>query len=542
MIGDNCNKTIDCGACTGTDVCDTGVCVGGPDCVPLTCQPASGGLYCGMIGNGCGKVMDCGACGAGQQCSTGVCVAQGCVPLTCNFMGGQYCGTIGDGCGGTLTCGTCANGGACGGGGLAGVCGGPPGCKPVTCNPATGGQYCGRIGDGCGGALDCGTCPGGMACGGGGVPGACPGAPTTTCVNLQCNIPKCTGTATTSISGTVYDPAGKTPLYNAVVYVPNGTLDAIPEGASCDKCSAHLSGSPIATALSDTNGHFSLTGVPAGASIPLVIQVGKWRRQVTLPTVTACVDNPITDVNMTRLPRTQAEGHIPRMALTTGGSDALECFLRKIGIADSEFTVDSGAGRVNLYVGGDQGVANPGGQGANAFSAALGGAAFPAASTLWGSTDKMLGYDIMLFSCEGGQYGSSKMPYAANVKKYIDSGGRLFNSHLHFWWLAHGPAPLPTTAAYGLGANLTSTPKNPFTTTVDQTFPKGMALAQWLVNVGASTTLGQLPMYSTSQLIATSVNAPTQRWIYYPTVNAVDYLSFNTPVEATADNQCGRDP
>ena len=142
------------------------------------------------------------------------------------------------------------------------------------------------------------------------------------------------------------------PLYNVNVYVPNAPLDPIPEGASCDRCSAQLSGKPIATALTDANGRFVLENVPVVANLPIVIQVGKWRREITLASVTACVDNPITDANLTRLPRTKAEGHIPKMALTTGGSDALECLLRKIGIADAEFTTDTGNGRVHLYIGG----------------------------------------------------------------------------------------------------------------------------------------------------------------------------------------------
>jgi hypothetical protein len=120
----------------------------------------------------------------------------------------------------------------------------------------------------------------------------------------QCDIATCTGTVRTSVSGTVYDPAGINPIYNAIVYIPNAPLDPIPTGASCDQCSVSASGSPIASALTDTAGNFRLEGVPTGTNVPLVIQVGKWRREIFIPTVTSCVDNPITDREQTRLPRT----------------------------------------------------------------------------------------------------------------------------------------------------------------------------------------------------------------------------------------------
>ncbi|MES1204504.1 MAG: carboxypeptidase-like regulatory domain-containing protein [Pseudomonadota bacterium] len=542
VIGNGCSSTLDCGACPGTQVCEDHQCVSGPDCTPLACQVATG-KYCGMVGDGCGRAMACGGCDATQACSaSGLCVASaGCVPLTCNQGASRFCGVVGDGCGGMLNCGACTAPATCGGLGVPGVCG-DPNCKKITCTVAGGGQYCGKIGDGCGGTLDCSApCPMGLACGApaagsaAGVPNVCPGTGNAgACTGIACNVPKCTGTATTSISGTVYDPAGKLPLYNATVYVPNAPLEALPEGVSCDKCSAKLSGSPIATALSDATGKFTLTGVPAGSNIPLVIQVGKWRRQVMVPTVAPCVNTAITDANMTRLPRMKSEGNMPKIALTTGGSDAVECFLRKVGIADSEFTTDTGTGRVNLFVGGEPAAAGDG-KGAASFSPALGGATFPTATTLWGSPTKLLTYDILIMSCEGSQYPNVKLPYINNVKRYADSGGRIFNGHLHFYWLRNGPAPWPMTADY-IGVDPVD-PPSPSNGEVDTTFPKGMALADWLVNVGGSATRGQIQLYGARHSV-NAVRAPTQKWISIGT--STEYLTFNTPVESPADAQCGR--
>ena len=48
-------------------------------------------------------------------------------------------------------------------------------------------------------------------------------------------------------------------------------------------------------------------------NVPIVFQVGKWRREVTIPTVAACTDTPLTDANLTRLPRTKTEGTSPRL-------------------------------------------------------------------------------------------------------------------------------------------------------------------------------------------------------------------------------------
>src|SRR5439155_272785 len=100
------------------------------------------------------------------------------------------------------------------------------------------------------------------------------------CVNLECQKVSCPNGGTTSVSGTVYDPSGTLPLYNVMVYVPNAPLDPMKHGPSC---TCDVSGKPIASALTDTKGQFVLKDVPVGSDIPVVIQVGKWRRQITVP-------------------------------------------------------------------------------------------------------------------------------------------------------------------------------------------------------------------------------------------------------------------
>jgi hypothetical protein len=360
-----------------------------------------------------------------------------------------------------------------------------------------------------------------------------------TCTQGSCVGQPCAAGGKTTVSGTVYDPAGKVPLYNVVVYVPNAALDPVPEGASCDRCGATLSGKPIASALTDETGHFTIENVPTGADVPLVIQVGKWRREITVPAVASCTDTPLTDTNLTRLPRNQTEGHIPKIALTTGSADALECLLRKIGIQDSEFTPETGTGRVNLFAGAG---------GTNRYAATLnGGANLTSVQPWWDSVANLMGYDIVLHSCEGTENPTNKSQAARQAfLQYTSAGGRAFLSHWHNYWLEQGPAPLPTVATFDHQDDLPS----PFTATLDTSFPKGQAMSTWLVNVGGSTTAGQLSILAGQHTVNAVNPALSQRWIYSDANAAasqqtlhnpsVQYLTFNTPADAPADQQCGR--
>jgi hypothetical protein len=341
-------------------------------------------------------------------------------------------------------------------------------------------------------------------------------------------VPPCSGGGTTSLSGTVYDPAGKVPLYNVIVYVPNAPVDPIVNGATCDRCGA-ISGSPIASAITDAKGQFVLKDVPVTGNVPLVIQVGKWRRQITIPMVNSCADTALTDANLTRLPRSAAEGDLPKMALATGEADALECLLRKIGVADSEFTPESGAGHVNFF---------SGYKGTAKYKSSMNaGAAFGAAATFWGDVNNLKKYDVVLLSCEGTENPSNKPAAALQaMQDYLNSGGRVFASHWHNYWLEKGPQPFPTVATFNHQPDLA----NPFTADIDTSFPKGQALADWLVNVGGKSPKGKISINAAQHTVDAVNTMVGQRWIYSTVPTSVQYLTANTPMNVPEDKQCGR--
>ena len=381
---------------------------------------------------------------------------------------------------------------------------------------------------------------------------SCPqeGGPKPGCVGLECKQLPCDGTAKTTVSGTVFDPAGKVPVYNATVYVPNTPLADLAEGNSgCDRCDAKVSGTPIAITATDTSGHFTLENVPIDEKVPLVIQIGKWRRKIEIPAVGKCVDTPL-DAALTRLPRNRGEGNIPRIALTTGGADPLQCLLRKIGLDDAEFGVAGSASRVHLYAGGGftQGTPRPA---ASKFGASLNsGAAFGSAETFWSDAAKLKAYDVVLLSCEGDENEATK-PAATKqaLYDYAKGGGRVFASHYHEVWLRKSPEPLVSGIATWADPEKPppAVPADPATTAVNAeisaSFPKAVAMKDWLTKQNALSS-GKLPIFDARHNVD-AVGTNGLDWISAVNPNAsngpaVQYLTFNTPVGAAADAVCGR--
>jgi len=365
------------------------------------------------------------------------------------------------------------------------------------------------------------------------------------CEGLACSIIDCNarGLPSTTVSGTVFAPNGTLPLDGVTVYVPVADPGPLPPGVQCGSCANAVPGGSYAQAISDEAGHFTLLDVPATTNVPIVIQVGKWRRRLTLPSVPACQDTALPAAS-TALPRNQTEGDLPQIAITTGDADALDCLVRKLGIDDAEITTDAQGGRVHLYVG----------NGAKQFAPGFAGGtgALPDAQTLWSDLGKLSSYDIVLFSCEGGQNPATK-PQAAlqAVHDYANLGGRLFLSHWHNIWVggdrtdpSHGLPDWQSIATFDYTAAQDETTQLTF---VDETVPKGRSFATWLQNVGGSTTRDQIQVSEPRYTCQAVDPNKAERWVYVDPARSsplgktgVQDMVFTTPQDRSADTRCGK--
>jgi hypothetical protein len=408
------------------------------------------------------------------------------------------------------------------------------------------------------------------------------GGSTGPCTGLACQ-QTC---ASTTIKGKVYDPAGVNGLYNVFVYVPNAPLDPITSGPVCTQCQAPASGSPITSTSTLSDGTFTLTNVPVGANIPIVLQLGKWRRHLTIPSVASCATVTPAD-GFFRLPRKQAESspddNIPLIAFTTG-CDGAECFFRgRVGIDDSEFTGPTGSGRVHVYKSAnDDDQTFPGGAGD--------------AATLWKTASEWMKYDIIFDACECAPYDrggadSTDVGYV-NFLNYLNAGGRVFTTHYFYNFFAdehqcnaltsdgfgeenycYGQAGLPTIGSWQansgnappvetsncpnddeLANDNTAEESGANCLTIDTSIPKGVAFAQWYqtnsskLSIGGGEKYGYVGLTDIRQdmgpLAPSLITAGTATpWLYSGDLTGkydAYYFSFNTPVSIPTAKQCGR--
>jgi hypothetical protein len=360
-------------------------------------------------------------------------------------------------------------------------------------------------------------------------------------VDRQC-IQNCPAATPTKISGTVYDPAGNNPLYNIAVYIPAKLpLPDLPgpPGApvSCPHCPDYYPKEVVSGMFTDAKGQFNFT-VPTGQNVPLVVQIGKWRHLTSIST-TGCQDNPVPDKTL-RLP-SQAGGSdtLPQFAVSTGGADSLECLLKRVGVADSEYANGAGGtGHIHIFQGGGGGnVAGPTMQGGSPLS--------PVA--LWPSAAELRKYDVVILSCEGGETAGVN-PTALST--YADNGGRVFASHFHYAWFTAPNGPFFND---NLASWRTQTQDlNDINALIQTGFNGGMQMHDWLKNVGALTN-DELRIVQARYNATVSASNPSSRsWIVADPSTAIpgsgpgtaagatEYFSFDTPITASVEQKCGR--
>jgi hypothetical protein len=331
-------------------------------------------------------------------------------------------------------------------------------------------------------------------------------------------------------------------------------------------------GDYVSATLTDTTGAFTLKNVPVGKNVPLVLQIGKWRRLMTVPNVPDCKTTtlPSSGTGMARLPRNQQEGSMPQMALLTGGLDDLGCFLFKVGIDPKEYSAPGAGGRLDIY----QGVGGTSITGAAvkapALSTGTAGNCTNTSCPLWASTKSFEAYDIVFLACEGNTYDPDENPDGGgmgggllgggggpNVTKagkqamhdWLNEGGKVFATHFHYTWFKNGPPDFQSVATwlgYSIGSGTCTN------CSIDTSFQSGMDFDKWLQGVGALSGTG-ITLNGVADSVSTINTMTTSRWIYGSSgqrTGATDtkYLSFETPIggiivdagEAPGKRYCGK--
>ena len=623
---DGCTGSYTCGSgCSTGQACINGACQG-TTCTPIPIATACAGKECGMVSNGCQGTYDCGTCPMGEQCgqrAAFTCDPDGsvCVPRTpAAACSGKQCGIVYDGCGtaaaNQIDCGA-VNGG-CSTGQFCGLnapfqCGTPnvPPCVPTATSCAELGWACGDSVNNCGTVYDCEsegrtcnptqTCVGGITgpttCQSGTTGGTCP----------LCNaVPDCSGeTQLTRLEGRVITPgrtngetANQVGVPNAFVYILRennpALLPAINSGVpaagfACDRCVDADLGPVLVSAMTDASGNFRLEGnVPVGAEFVLVVKVGKFRRavQYTVPANADCATTtlPLTMAagNPTRLPRDMSDGlqvNIPRIAVSTGSIDAMECVFNKMGIANSMFTRPQNAsGRVHLYRANgayaDSTVDNclacgtgGGTTDTNCRAANCGGGAlsFRTAFTdlnLFESGGRIHEYDMVVFDCEAGGWdsgGSERTAHGARIREYVNRGGRMFASHLGFSWLNSNGTNVfdpmnPTTSGPVTGFNAAAT----WSTSIDSSTNSGTGrisrpprprassryqnFTDWMVAHGITTAMANYDFtIAEPRSQATGLGTSSEEFVWRTDgTQRTQQFSFNAPYGSTAAQACGR--
>jgi hypothetical protein len=300
-------------------------------------------------------------------------------------------------------------------------------------------------------------------------------------------------TCNTRVSGRVYDPSGATPtpgannlpLAGITVFQPSGALTPFVDGVTCDSCTS-LDSPSVAKAVTDATGAFTLTGVTPGPNARIVVQSGRWRREITT-NVTACGANA-KPAGTFRMPKNRTDGNggvadIPKMALVMGRQESLECMFLRMGISQSEIQKRTGpadAARIQLY--------------RSTGMTTTSGLPMLPTPNLWGAGGSLNEYTALILPCDGGtiflpdqSLNATSAADRARIRDFANAGGRLF---MDDWtgetFVVQGAAPFPSTGTFAPFA----VPSLPARARVLTPTPPQVLFRDWLTAVGASSDYG----------------------------------------------------
>ncbi|HEU5072710.1 MAG TPA: hypothetical protein VFU02_01020, partial [Polyangiaceae bacterium] len=373
-------------------------------------------------------------------------------------------------------------------------------------------------------------------------------------------------------------------------------------------------GDVLVGAITDATGKFVLEGrIPVGVEFMLVVKAGRFRRVIThsLPAEAACQTTSLPTAlpeNPVRLPRSMTDGdqvNIPRIAVSTGQVDAMECVLEKMGLDHGEFSNPGADGsatpRVHLYRGaaGDNvafggmgpGGMGPGGMGTGTTTA--GGTATTTGTTattgtatgttggtttggtgmvdeglgariddmtpldaeLYGDSARLLQYDIVVADCEGIAWDGTfaeRDANGANVREFVNRGGRMFASHLSFSWLyengetAFSEAdPIATgldpAATWSTATDTSDTGEGVISLDRPNASPRIQTFADWMSNEAIAVAPEYTFTITEPRSQNTGLGEFSEEFVYQSDGNErVQQFSFNTPYGAPEELSCGR--
>jgi hypothetical protein len=340
--------------------------------------------------------------------------------------------------------------------------------------------------------------------------------------------------------GNVFAPNGVDPVPRAVVWIPTGALAAPPAGLTCDTCASSPPGS-LASAFTRTDGFFSLSGVPAGADVTVVAELGRFRRVVHVK-VEACKQNvvpPDPGSAGLRLPGKDLalgpDDRAPHVAVATGDYDQIECVLKRMGIEQFDLYNDRNPGTLLPATIGE-------------FAALLDDPA------------KLATYHIVIVNCTAAQFedAMAKPSVRQHLEAYIGAGGRLFATDWAYDVINQVPefAPYVCFAAGGVTgpAPMTTCPDMPAAPRAAHSTKAYDTAAQivdpdllaWLMRIPGALVNNQVPIRYNFVVIAQTGDAlhPAKTWAkgLAEDPTALPMLSKGIrPLTVTFDyKQCGR--